>query len=1101
MEPLVLRAGGALVRSALKVWLTDRRNQRERAASLADLVNVRLRDDFQRRRFKRELEALVDMVAQRLLPLCRQEFAGMEEGDRLAAIAEVATTFETAPLSDARLFDADADASKLAKRLRENLPNAARRAGLGEAASSFYDILLDECCTCYVQLVVHLTPFAARASAELLGRVSALSEQLALVLERLPMRTLMAPSGTAQDKEFRLRYLALIGESLDDVELFGVDIRRYRPRTTLSVAYISLSVRAQPGQRSRGQNHRFDDAVRWRIGTAPEDDRTMRVERALASDRRMLIRGEAGSGKSTLLKWLAINAARGTFRGELADLNGHVPFLIKLRSHARIGLPNPENYLDEPAQPLVALMPDGFVHRQLAASRALVLVDGVDELPAGQRGQVRDWLNKLVHTFPESRLIVTSRPGAASASWLQAEGFGSAFLERMSPSDIRTLVRHWHLAARDAGGLPCDDQELPRYEGALLSRLDGNPHLQALATTPLLCAMLCALNLDRRSYLPRDRLELYHAALTLLLDRRDTERHIPSAEGLGISGRDKRQLLRHLAWRLSVNGRSELLRAEVIRRLTDKLTAMPRLQCDADQLLDHFVHRSGVIREPVPGRIDFVHRTFQEYLTAEEAADQGDIGLLVEHAHLDQWRDVIVMATGLANAPLRTELVEGLLDRADAEPRHRRHLGLLAASALEATSALAPPLTDRMNRCLAQLVPPRRVSEARSLASVGESVLPHLMTDPGDLSEASAAAVVRTAALINGSAAWPVLERFASDPRHRVQQELITAWEYFDPQEYATRVLAEAPLLDGRVTVRNPLLLPSVTTLGKLTDLYIELENITNLDSLTRLTSLKGASLSGEFNDLTPLSRCRELENVLISTGQRFDPRPLTGLPNLTSLFLYPSTLSGIEFLYSMTGLARLGLAGLHQVSDLTPLTSLRQLKNIALYGYPDGTDLTPLRQLPDLTSLDLGMSSPQPACPPGSRLKDGLSHIADTLPHLTELGLLYVNTTDELRELARLAHLHTLSIRNCHIRDLTPLASIKSLTCLQIAGPLVPTYLEQIKHLKQLTAIEILINPNDTKDIDLSALGNRHLTIRTYRHRHRIIGVGKGIKIKWLDA
>jgi len=37
----------------------------------------------------------------------------------------------------------------------------------------------------------------------------------------------------------------------------------------------------------------------------------------------------------------------------------------------------------------------------------------------------------------------------------------------------------------------------------------------------------------------------------------------------------------------------------------------------------------------VPGRVDFVHRTFLEYLAAEEAVQQHHIQTLIAHAHLD----------------------------------------------------------------------------------------------------------------------------------------------------------------------------------------------------------------------------------------------------------------------------------------------------------------------------------------------------------------------------------------------------------------------------------------------------------------------------------
>ncbi|TQM79219.1 NACHT domain-containing protein [Saccharothrix saharensis] len=1082
MEPVVLRVGGTLVGSAMRLWLTRRQGRAERTAPLVDLIGARLTDDFQRRRFHREVEALVDVVAERLLPLCRQEAPGLTEQDRLAAMAEVASAFDTADLSDAGLFEVDVDPAKLARRLRAELPAGA---GLGEAASWFYTVLLDECCACFVQLVVHLTPFAARASAELLGRVSGLSEQVGHVLARLPAPTVLAPHGTANDAGFRTRYLRLVSESLDDIELFGVDVRRFRPRTTLSVAYISLSV---SGAQRRGDV--ADEVTWWREGSRDRQDGAVRVERALAANDRILIRGEAGSGKSTLLRWLAITAARGAFRGDLADLNGRVPFLIKLRGHAGRGLPGPEGFVADAAQPLAAMMPPGFAHRQLESGRALVLVDGVDELPAAERAAVRVWLGRLTRAFPDARWVLTSRPGAAAAEWLRAEGFGSAFLERMNAADVRALIRHWHRAARDAGGLPCDEADLPRHEGALLSRLEANPHLRALATTPLLCAMLCALNLDRRTFLPRDRLELYRTALTLLLDRRDAERHIPGAAEL--TSQDRRHLLRHLAWRLSVNGRSELGREEAVRRLADRLTAMPRVAHDAETVLDHLVHRSGVVREPATGRIDFVHRSFQEFLTAEEAADQGDIGLLVDHAHLDQWRDVVVMAAGLAIAPLRVELLTGLLDRADAEPRHRRRLHLLAAAAMESDPALTPGLADRLERCLAELLPPRRTLEARSLAAGGEVLLPRLLADPRDLSEAAAAATVRTAALINGPDAWPVLERFARDPRHEVQRELVKAWHYFDPAEYADRVLSDAPLIDGQATVHDQDLLPHVGTLRHLTDLTANLENLIDLDLLADLPHLTSASLGGRFDDVTPLSGHRRLRSLLLSSSLPVRLSQLVDL-DLESLYFYPR--GHPAELADLPRLRRLSSLGVRQpasAADLDLLAGLRSLTRLAVYDHPDGADFAALHTLDRLWELDLGhIAHPGPL-----GIDGGLRHIARALPWLEEVGFVNVTDVGDLGELAAFPNLRRTSLRHCAVDDLSPLAAIPTLDTLRLSVPVPAGHLDQVKALTRLSVLDLL--PSERAErIDLSPLGDRRLIVRVYGDDHRVSGVGPGITVE----
>jgi predicted NACHT family NTPase len=66
------------------------------------------------------------------------------------------------------------------------------------------------------------------------------------------------------------------------------------------------------------------------------------------------------------------------------------------------------------ADTIVGTMPPGWVHRQLAEGRGLLLVDGVDELQTDRRPTVRTWLEDLLDTYPESLVVVTSRPPASS---------------------------------------------------------------------------------------------------------------------------------------------------------------------------------------------------------------------------------------------------------------------------------------------------------------------------------------------------------------------------------------------------------------------------------------------------------------------------------------------------------------------------------------------------------------------------------------------------------------------------------------------------------------------------------------------------------------
>jgi hypothetical protein len=176
-------------------------------------------------------------VAARLEPVGRSDVAPNE---RRAALDAVVDVLAGAAGTDDVLLDADLDAATLARLIRDRSADRIARAGLSERAGRLFDVVLDECCVAFVQAVLSLGVLPSRTAPEILARLSGQSEVLAQVLARLPVRTLDAPAGTTADAEFRHRYLTLVSTQLDELELFGVHTRRYRPRASLSVAYISL---------------------------------------------------------------------------------------------------------------------------------------------------------------------------------------------------------------------------------------------------------------------------------------------------------------------------------------------------------------------------------------------------------------------------------------------------------------------------------------------------------------------------------------------------------------------------------------------------------------------------------------------------------------------------------------------------------------------------------------------------------------------------------------------------------------------------------------------------------------------------------------------
>ncbi|WP_103344323.1 NACHT domain-containing protein [Amycolatopsis sp. CA-126428] len=925
LEGPALKLGGQIASAAAKSWLQRRKAGIARSADLVDLAAGELKGPLERAKLENLVRHIGMQVAEQLEPILADRFSTLPEHEIEAAFLAVEDALATADLSDAALLAADADPEQLARKIRGDLP---RERLLAPKAAALYELALDQACRHLVQVVRHLPSFQPRALADVLGRLGRQSEQLEELLARVPKTSLAAPEGVDHDAEFEAAYLRQLARDLDRLELLGLTMDD-QPALPLTVAYLSLSVspEGEPRRAERRMDELWFEKRQDRASSA-----TMRVEMALSGTTHVLVRGEAGSGKTTLLDWLAVTAARAGFSGKLEGWNGRVPFPIRLRSFAAEPLPRPEEFLAHIA-PMLA-PPEGWARRILGSGRAMVLVDGVDEVGTSHRREVKAWLRKLSSAFPGTVIVVTSRTAAADQRWLAQEGFGCVLLEPMSADDIQALVARWHKAAA-AGGTVRPDTDLAAGQRRLLNQLDSRPHLRTLAASPLLCAMLCALNLAHRSELPRDRMDLYRKALSMLLHLRDAERRI----GVILTEAQKQILLGDLAWRLSLASKVELPKERVLSHVARRLPSLPHVDHTPSEVLDHLLERSGVLREPVRGRVDFVHRTFQECLAANEATEQDHLETLIDRAHLDTWWETFVMACGHAKHHQAGTLLTGILDRADAEHRHARHLRLLAAACLETVSNADPAVIERVEAVIReQLVPPRSLRETRSLASIGHRILRYLPPSLEGLSEAAAAASVRAAALTAGNDALQLLRSYARDPRKGVQAQLAQAWEYFEPAQFAATVLADSPLDHGTISIGASRLLPHVHRLKKLTDLEIRLDTERHRD----LSWLEGApglqSVGVTFDtdatvDLRPLTKHKQLKYVLLFFANRYtNVRHLSRLNGLRNLTLFCETpwrnlnaLAGLPIRF-------LALNAVYTIENLDALDSLENLKNLNLW-------------------------------------------------------------------------------------------------------------------------------------------------------------------------
>src|SRR5207248_1094883 len=149
---------------------------------------------------------------------------------------------------------------------------------------------------------------------------------------------------------------------------------------------------------------------------------------------------------------------------------------------------------------------------------------------------------------PQACFLVTSRPHAIQEGWMNRQDFGDTELQPMERSDIFKFIDHWHHAVREELQLDAEKRELESLAVHLKEQVKQHPTLRTLATSPILCAMLCALNRERRRYLPVNRIELYKACSALLLERRDKESHVDMSDYPSLTLAQKERILQDLAY-------------------------------------------------------------------------------------------------------------------------------------------------------------------------------------------------------------------------------------------------------------------------------------------------------------------------------------------------------------------------------------------------------------------------------------------------------------------------------------------------------------------------------------------------------------------------
>jgi hypothetical protein len=987
VETVVVGIGAAIAKGILKLWLKEQPIAGEVGDSLIGLLQTHTNSQLALLDGQRAFTNIGQRVARSLLPLFEAEGDRLDEGGRNSVAIEVASALQRANVTPTHLARRNLDPAILANEIVANHPLP--RNQFGEAEISFYQRMIGECCQAMVDVASRLPGFDEATFAEVLQREDVLLERTSLVLREVQRVRELAERANPEVRaaRFEADYRREVERSLDVLELFGLDVDESSQRHPLTVAYIPLSVQGEVCTRAAGEPTPENVELLVRSNSerpAP----TARIEALLAANTRVLIRGVAGSGKTTLLQWIAVRSATGTFPEALRDWNGSLPFFVRLRRLTARDLPRPEELPGLVAPNIAARMPGEWAHEQLEGGRAVVLVDGVDEIPEARHREVHDWLSSLIEFYGDCRFVVTGRTHVRQ-DWLEELGFGSVEVLPMGSDDISAFIESWHRAVcRDATGTPKQD-EIESLAPPLKDRIRREASLRRLATNPLLCAMICALHRARRGYVPPNRVELYERCVEALVHRREEERQLTARGYVPLDYPQKLAILKDLALWSVINRQASAATEDALEHVGTVLPAIQGLPPDAtpENVFRLLLERSGVIREPIAGQVDFIHRTFQEFLAAWGIVDKGYTQILIDRANEPDSHELIALAVGRAGRRVTDDILRKLIRRGDRGSKIRYPLHLVAAACLETAVEISPEVREQVLDRFRKLVPPMTPDAARALSRAGELSVPHLGPWDGQ-DEETARACVDSLMRLRGDAALDVLAAYATHGSEGLQVALMWGMEAFDEEEFLRRVLAhceetklfvfrpehlrllhllvrcrELTLYDynaasGRSTITSFIGFQPPANLSRLALRHFV--SLTDLSGIERASALRGIELvlSPWLTDLSPLMALHRLEELqLTSIAGSVDLRPLCKIPRLTKLKI-STTIDNLENVGSLQSVDSLDLFVGHPVTPaaLRFLTTWPSLQSLALW-HTDINDVETLHEF--LPGIDITVKHP----------------------------------------------------------------------------------------------------------------------------------------------
>jgi predicted NACHT family NTPase len=353
---------------------------------------------------------------------------------------------------------------------------------------------------------------------------------------------------------------------------------------------------------------------------------------------KLMVLGKPGAGKTTFLKNVAIQCICGEFQ------SNRVPLFITLKQFAEISeKPNLLEFINhEFAKESIT---DAPILELINQGRALILLDGLDEVREEDSNRVLEEIKKFSTDYYTNQFLITCRIAAREYT---LEQFVEVEVADFNDKQIEMFASKWF-----------SKKELDVAK-RFVQELESNQPIKELAANPLLLTLLC-LEFEDSGDFPSDRAELYNRAIYTLLRKWDSKRGIKRDEVYKkLSVRYKEDLLSDVAWTTFERKDYFFKQRDIERYISDYIQNLPEaktdpeaLRVDSEGVLKSIEAQHGLLVERARGIYSFSHLTFQEYFTANKIVDTSglqsleQLKILANHITEKRWHEVFLLATGM----------------------------------------------------------------------------------------------------------------------------------------------------------------------------------------------------------------------------------------------------------------------------------------------------------------------------------------------------------------------------------------------------------------------------------------------------------------------